>query len=386
MLKGLVFCLFLFPIVSIAQNDLYSQAEDSYVRGEFSSGLKLISRKIDKRSTAQDYLLRAMIYQELSLRSNAEEDFISALELDPEFLEAYFLFSKFLKDSFESERALASLNILLEKIEETETQGIFFKMDALGQQGVQVGSISSMESEVVMLRGLVYQDLNDYEKALGDFNAAIFMHPTADKHVNRALLYKQNGKKQEAINDLKDAIKLNRKYALAWYNLFILDQHTELPTYLKTNDDFGPMLSARAVEAVEKGEYHLAQKIYAQAIRLNPKDPILFLNAGRLDLRNGFNKRAMFKFLKAKELDPGKVEVYYLIGNVYFRMGEYQNALTHYEKYLRLVPNRGDIWYNAAMAYMELDQKTDGCKCLKRADQNQHAPAQIMIQKHCTSE
>ncbi len=369
-----------------AQSNLFEKAESQYVLGNHREALATISKKIDRSGNADDYLLRALIYAELDIRANAHDDFVHAISRNPDHLEAYYHFANFLTDSHDYERAVAALGVLLEKSETAETQGIFFRIDRLGDQRVQVSSLTNMQADILMSRGLAFQGLGMLDNALTDFNAAIFMHETADKYVNRANLFKDLNQEKKAIDDLKKAVTLNPKYGLAWFNLFALDTSTELPKFLRGNNEFGPMMSARAVEAMERKQYNLADKLYKAAIELNREDDLLLTNAGRLDLRNGFNRAALKKFMEANELNPERKEVLYLIGNAYFGLRKHASAIEYYEKYLRHSPTAPDIWYNTAMSYLELKKYENACDCLVRSSELGMSQADAYLEKYCTNE
>lgn len=379
-------CLLIIVTSGYSQARLYENAEEAYVRGEHDKALGWINKKIDKDPTSPDYLLRALINTQKKWRSNAYDDFSEAIRLDQTYLEAFFHFGKFLIESNEYEKSVSILTELLERVESGETQGLFFRIDQSGDRNVKIQSIEGMEAEVLTTRSLALLELGMYDLALQDLNAAMALEPSSDKLVNRSQVYKKMDQSGKAIADLKLAVEKDPKYGLAWYNLFILDPDIELPRHLKVNQDFVPMLSARAVDAVNDKDFVLARKLYNQAIKLTPNDPMLLLNAGRLDLRNGFNQSALEKFERSYKLAPERNEALYLLGNAHFAKKSFGKAIEHYEQYLRDDPTNGDVWYNAAMCYMELENRLNACKCLERAEDFGMARAEAFLERFCSNE
>ena len=377
--------LFVLSVNHIATaQQLFQRAEDAYVSSDFRSARKLVSQKIASKPEAEDFLLRALVHQELRMYGNAYDDYLASIEQNEEYYEAYFLFAKFLTDTHEYEKAISTLDLLLDKLNSAETQGIIFKMDRHGDENIKVESLANMEAEILISRAIAYQAINQYDEALRDFNSAILKNPSPDKFVNRANLYVKMGQLDSAKVNLKKAIQIQPNYGLAWYNLFVLDQKTKLPTGLKNNKEFGALLEIRAVEASNVGNYNLAQKLFEQAIRLNPNNPTLLLNAGRLDFTTRFYRGALDKFTQALKLDSNEHKALYLIGNVHFGRKDFSRAIDYYQQYLKTDPEYADVWFNAGMTYLELGNKNAACKCLERAHMIGMKQSESYMEKYCT--
>jgi len=364
----------------------YDLASASYTRGDYIQALVHINTSLEKGNDPSHYLLRAMIHQSLTNNSNAHDDFVKAITLDREYYEAYFQFSEFLSETFEYERAIASLNFLLNRISRGETKGIFIKYDVHGIERTQITTLVGMEAEILMKRGLALRRMGRLDEAMSDFDSAIEITETVDQFVNRALLFEDLGQRKKAKEDLKSAINLNPNSSLAWYNLLILDPATTVPSSLESSLEFAPMLSLKGIEAFEGGDMDAAEKLFAQAFRLTPNDPVLLLNAGRVDQRNQNFERAQAKFIRVIHLSPAKSEALYLLGNSYFGQKEYKNALNYYEQYLKTDPTNAQIWFNSAMAYLELKETESACKCLTRSSDLGMKRSATFLSEYCTKE
>lgn len=382
----LVLVLVLFICHSAFTQETYDLASKNFNSKNFEEALEYIETSLESKETSSSYLLRAMINQSLSRNSNANDDFVKAITLDKDYYEAYFQYSEFLFESFEFEKSIASLNFLLNRLAKGETKGIFIKYDTHGQEATQITTLVGMEVDILAKRGLALQKLGRPDAAMVDFNQALDIAETVDNLVNRSLLFVELGEFENARKDLDQSIKLNPSSALAWYNLLIIDPTTELPVVLEGNMDFAPMLSIKALESFDSEDYVSAGKLFEQALRLTPNDPVLLLNAGRLDQRNQDFKLAQAKFTKVINLAPSKSEALYLLGNSYFGQKQYRNAINYYQQYLKTDPTNAQTWFNSGMAFLELEDSENACKCLNRANDLGMDRAAEFLSDYCTIE
>ncbi|MEQ9008737.1 MAG: hypothetical protein RLP12_12680, partial [Ekhidna sp.] len=107
---------------------------------------------------------------------------------------------------------------------------------------------------------------------------------------------------------------------------------------------------------------------------------------GKALLRTGAHGQARQDFIKALQLEPARVEAFYLIGNALFYEKRYQDAVGFYEQYLSVDSSYENVWFNAAMAYLSLDEKEKGCNYLNKADQLGMEQAAEMLEKQCGSQ
>ncbi len=382
---------FLYLIIIVLANsllaqDYYHKAEKLFFDSNHKQALEAINQEIQNTPEPQDYLLRALIHESLGFFSNANEDFVQAIRLDEEFYEAYFHFAEFLSNTNDFEKAIASLTLLLNKIDQGETKGVFFKIDQNGLEATSVTALSGMKSEILTNRSIAYQQLGMFDLSLLDINHALNIDETAGRLVNRSFLFSELNQNEKALKDLKQAVSIAPDNALAWYNLFLLDRSTEIPTTLDGIDEFGPMLSLKGVEAMELGDTGKAAELFEQALVLTPNDASLLLNSGRLDFKNQQFASARQKFESALKNDSSKKEAIYLLGNALFGQGDFEQALEKYSAYLKVDPTSGDVWFNSGMAYLELNDAENACMCLERASDFGMKRAETFRSEYCTNE
>ncbi len=112
-------------------------------------------------------------------------------------------------------------------------------------------------------RGVAYSNKGQYEKAIGDFNAALRIYPKyASAYNNRGDAYNNKGELDKAILDFTRAITINPNYADAYYN--------------------------RANAYSNKKDYDKVISDYTEVLRINPRD------------KEAYNNRAVAYFMRKK--------------------------------------------------------------------------------------
>ncbi len=379
-------CIFLSPdgnAQRLRAKAHYDLAIEQIARERYDSALYNLNRSIVLRRSADAYFTRGTLYEYAGEDLRAIDDFSSSIELRNDFTEAYFKRGEvYLKNGIYA-RAIKDFDYLIDFEGGENTQAVFFKIDPRGIDQVEVTTMVKMKASVKALRSQAYQAIGEYDKAMADITDAMTADSSAGNLVNRALLFEELGELEKAKQDLKWATAMEPSNEIAWFNLMVLDQETDVPETMQRTPSFGPMLSYRAVEEYEKGNLDKAKRLFDEALKLEPKNVNLLLNAGRLDLSQGDYGRARSKFLRVLDIDESRFEAYYLTGNTFFRERRFQDAAAFYEQFLARDKSNGSIWYNAAMTYFELDQEEEACTYLQRALDRGMSAAKPQLERRC---
>jgi len=193
-------------------------------------------------------------------------------------------------------------------------------------------------------------------------------------------------REEEAIMDLKAAIRLDSTNYQAWYNLALIDESIVMPFEIIEDEEFIPMLNLAGANAFERGDFSLAVEYHSKAIEANGKDDRAYLNRGKALLRLNQYAQARSDFIKVMQLNSEKQEAIYLIGNSFYYEKNYSDAVGFYEQYLSIDKTYENVWFNAAMAYFNLSEKAKACGYLEKAHQLGMAQAGEMLEKHCNSQ
>ena len=176
-------------------------------------------------------------------------------------------------------------------------------------------------------RGMAYINMQDYDRAIEDFNQVLKLDPThAQSFNNRGTAYVYKGNYDLGIRDFNKAIELDPKLAAAYHS--------------------------RGAAYARQGKFEQARPDFDIAIELAPED-INAYNSRGLTLKNmGEDYLAIRDFSKIIELDPEFFSAYNQRGMAYTKRGELSRAIADFSEVIRLRPNWPDAYQNRGVAYL----------------------------------
>jgi S1-C subfamily serine protease len=163
---------------------------------------------------------------------------------------------------------------------------------------------------------------------LEDAQARVRQNPNdAEAHNNLGIAFYYQGRYQEAIPSLKEAIRLNPNYAKAHYNL--------------------------GSSYAELGQYQEAHVHAKEAVRLRPDAAIAHFGLGVTYDELGQHQKAIASYKEAIRIQPDYAKAHYNLGYVYAGLDQHQKAIASYKEALRIDPNHTKARNNLN----ELEQK-----------------------------
>ncbi|WP_291722493.1 tetratricopeptide repeat protein [Bernardetia sp.] len=135
---------------------------------------------------------------------------------------------------------------------------------------------SISEGEVLFRRGYAYFKLQEFQKALADYNLSIQKAENPNAYSERGVLYFTVGKLSEALVNMNIALELEPENPYRY--------------------------SSRAYIRAAAGMNVLAMQDYRKAIELDPTDAIAHNNLGLLEEKVGYQEKANKSFEKADRL------------------------------------------------------------------------------------
>ena len=105
------------------------------------------------------------------------------------------------------------------------------------------------------------------------------------------------------------------------------------------------------VSAFQKGDLDKAIADFTEAIRLDPKYAQAYYNRGYAYWKGDFDK-AIADFTEAIRLDPKYAKAYCSRGICLQDKGDYDKAIADYTEAIRLDPKYAKAYYNRGMAYV----------------------------------
>ncbi|WP_293052536.1 tetratricopeptide repeat protein [Paludibacter sp.] len=212
-------------------------------------------------------------------------------------------------------------------------------------------------------RGMAFDDWNDYDQAIADYNKAIEIDPEfSSAYYNRGNLWYNKGDYDKAIADYSKAIEIKPNHVNAynnrgnsWNNKGIYDKaiidHSQV---IKLNPSYVSAYYNRANEWREKGEYDKAIADYTRAIELRPEFCDAYNNRGIAWKNKGHPDEAIADYGKAIELNPNIPDPYYNRGLERRASGKNLDAcIKDFEKYLDLTNEKDDLWAKRAKDFIE---------------------------------
>jgi tetratricopeptide (TPR) repeat protein len=188
-------------------------------------------------------------------------------------------------------------------------------------------------------RAQAYFAYGDPQHALADYNAAIKLDPSnASLYYDRAVVFAAQSNDPAALQDLNKAIGLNSKFAPA----------LRLQAKIRgAGGNHGGALAdvaallLRAKVHSARHNYSGALADYSEAIRLQPKNAVLWSDRGYVCLRQHDYKGAIQNESVAVGLDPRLARAYFFRGAAFGELRNADNAGSDINAALRLDPSLG---------------------------------------------
>jgi len=145
---------------------------------------------------------------------------------------------------------------------------------------------------------------------------------------------------ERAIDDYTTVIKLNPKFADAYYNRHLIYQHFKNDELARADYNSWAKLDPEGAKKLEK-EQEDARKAEIAGIIMGAMD--------------------------ALKKDPKNAELYNVLGKAYIEKEDYTKAVVNFTKAIKLQPKNGELYYNRGSAHNKSGNKTFGAVDLAKA-------------------
>lgn len=176
--------------------------------------------------------------------------------------------------------------------------------------------------------GEAYDKLGNYEKAIGEFKAALEINPNYTFALNNlGNVYGKLKQFELAKGYFERVVKLDPNYAPAFYNL------------------------GRAYQALnQRGD---ALQSYRRAFELKPYFEEALYNFSMLAIQAGQPDQAVETLQKYIEYYPGNYQGYFGLGNAYLLLRRFDEAIVQFRKTGEIKPNYPLAFINLALAQLQ---------------------------------
>lgn len=278
---------------------------------------------------------------------------------------------------------------------------------ATGRLKDAINMISEIEQqgessfEIVLTKASIFSQLRDSKNAIRFFKEGLQLAENEDKdeiYLDLAVEYQNDGKFKEAINILKEAIKVNPNnesaiYEIAfcydqignhessiecysdfidenpysftsWYNLG--NAYSKIENFEKAiwaydyciliNESFGPVYFNNANAYLSSDKYTKAIENFHKCMELDGDDPIAFCYIGECHEQLGELELAQHFYNKSLELAPLLPDAWLGLGIVKDLQGDTREGLTFIRKAIELDPENAGMYHVLAGAHEKLNE------------------------------
>ena len=185
-------------------------------------------------------------------------------------------------------------------------------------------------------RGYTKYKMHDYNSALKDYNKAILLNPKLTIALdNKAKLFSEVC--------MKDDTDFSEKYYLSLGITEINEGNFKEAIHnfdeaLKFNSDSDLVYFYKGIANQSIGKTDSAIDCYTKSLEINKNMIDAYFNRGQLLFKDN-PKQALDDFVSAVALDPKFIDAYYSIAAIQKSMGQYREAVQNLDKILEIEPN-----------------------------------------------
>ena len=276
----------------------YTSAEEAYNQGRYQTALTFINRAIEIQKDQPDfYVLRAKANYKIGNKNLAMNDLNKALTL---------------KKSFNA----------------------------------------------LHLRGKLFLENNDLEKAKEDFRSAYKLNPeSADLLFDLGYLEYINGENQLALEYYLNASKINSKNPA---------------TYVNIGNIYAMM-----------GDSKLAIDNYSKALVLDTTDGVAYYNRANEKMLTGDFAGAVEDYESSLLIDSTNINTLLNVAEVRTRLNDFTGAINNYNLIIKLDSTFAKAYYLRGIVEINLKQNDKACLDFKVAGEQGYFDAYEMIKKYC---
>lgn len=201
------------------------------------------------------------------------------------------------------------------------------------------------------------------QDALAQFEEAVKLFPQfPEAQTNLAELLLTAGRVDEAIPHVAEALRLDPRLPEAHINLGAIRNkqgrsdlaEAEYRTALQLKPSSAEAHDGLAVVLTETNRPEEALQHSLQAIALNPDDADSHYNLGRLYGLTGHTDQAIDQFRETIRLDPGNAEAHFNLGTAYAQKDQMTEAVVEFQAAIRSKPNYTNAHFNLGSALANL--------------------------------
>ncbi len=230
-----------------------------------------------------------------------------------------------------------------------------------------------------MARSQAALEQGNYNLALALTDSVLAVEPVlADPHFLRGRIFSLLNLPEEALLSYKTVIELDPGYRGAWYDMGLIafrgGRLREAIEFLENEERIEPtdfLYLEKGKVYARLGEADSARMAYEKSIELNPSSASAHMWLGQLMEETGDLNAALAHSLEGARIKPGDHEYQYIIGSLYFRMGDNEKAIEYLEPAADALQWHQGAHYNLGQALLRTGREDEARPHLARADSAQ---------------
>lgn len=393
-LFSLVFFCGLFCSTTLAQraeeNGL-QRGMDAFDAGQWQDALRLFDLWIQEHTgDSKAYLLRGQTQEQLGDELKANADYSIAVNLNPEFAEAYFARgrSRYLLEQYEN--ATEDFLRYLE-LPKGETSQIIFRKSP-GDSGFSQIHTDQAENpaQAYYHLGLCAAALEEFEGAVIYFEMALEANPRdASVYVEKGRALGRMGENDLAIQAYEEALTLDPSNSAANLGLNqVLNGGSE--ALLEDLNETVSENFANSQTFKQRGFYRMshddpegALEDFDAALALDDGDPESYFYRGRTYASMDRLDKAEADFSKAISIDPQNTDYYLSRGQSRYRGSKLKAALADFTLIVSLDPESATGYFHKGITFHRLGDLGQACSNLAQAKTLGMIQAEEVMEKIC---
>ncbi len=327
----------------------FIEATVLYQRKDYANAitlLKEVTKKIPK--FIQSHYVLALALTESGRREDAENEFRTAINLDPKFIPAQLGLVRLLAMEGKYDETVKLCNEILKKVP---------------------GNV-----DVLQMLGTAYIQLKDFKSAEAVFQKIIEHNPTIGT-VHMARLSFESGQLGKCVRQCEEIIKVNPDDVAAYDVLGLayakqgkLDNAIEqFAKAIEKNPGATDIHLKLAKVYLLKGTYNDAIKVLDNLISLNPESLQAYSLLASIYEKVGKVDKAIHTLTKLLEKNPTYLPGYQL-ASLYLIQGRPDEAIDLCNKALPLAPKETALYVNLAIAHQEKGEYQESISLCQKAD------------------
>lgn len=322
------------------KNYIYYMSQNSIINKQYYEAISLLTILIDADSVSRDgYFLRAVAKYNLNDLIGAEQDFSSAIRINPVYVEAYQYRAITRSIMGNWDDAISdfkkALSIRPDYTGTYYSRGVTFLMCQQFDNAIadfnQFIRKNPKAMEAYLNRGSAYLMLKDTLSAYNDFDKAVQVTPRSSEALTRrGTIHSIMNHSKEALEDFNKAIFYDKENKIAFFNRALLFARDNKP--MKAIEDFSHVIALdsansltyfnRAITKAQIGDFNSAMHDYDKVVELSPGNVLGYYNRAALAIRLGDLEKAVNDYSYTIELYPDFANAYLARAQVRYQLGD----------------------------------------------------------------